>query len=67
MICINCGEEIINIQLGCLHCGYKPLITDFICPNLIGTSCAFTGNVCTKGENFIFCDIKSKADKEAPF
>ena len=66
MLCINCGNEVISSKVGCSVCGYKFIADEEnLCPNLVGTICPFTEEVCHKGEDFMICETKLQADKDS--
>lgn len=66
--CISCGKEIPTQNRNCPYCGYRFTADEnYYCPNKEGFKCAITDNPCNKGYYFSTCEIKNKADREAPF
>lgn len=64
MICFACGKEIEDYP--CPFCGYNE--DDeilFMCPNLDGTVCTITENICYKNSTFMECEVKIQAEKES--
>lgn len=68
MNCFNCGKPLKLNSIKCPHCGYMPDI-EFSrkCPNLRGSACTITNNICRFLGIYQTCPIKNEADKDCGY
>lgn len=62
--CFNCGGSIVTPLTPCPYCGYKVDGDNLRCPNLMGTICSLTDNICSIRGDYGRCPVKNKFDHD---